>query len=189
MHKKYNKHFNFKYKNITFLIFSLLTAFFLGTNPYFGSLLSVLSGLGLVGGLVAGALFVSSFTVAIGVLLLGLLLPSLGLWPLTATATIGAIITDLIIFKYVRNSGLLGEIIPIYKGLGGSHISRLFNTKYFRWTLPLIGALIVASPLPDEVGVTLMGLSKIKTWQFVTLSMFLNAVGILFLILSFSILA
>ena len=48
-----------------------------------------------------------------------------------------------------------------------------------RWLIPFIGALIVASPLPDELGLTMMGLSKMKTSLFIPLSFLLNFFGIM----------
>lgn len=59
----------------------------------------------------------------------------------------------------------------------------LFKTPYFSWLLPVIGAAVIASPLPDEAGVSLLGLSKIRKWQFFAITFALNAVGI-FLIVS-----
>jgi hypothetical protein len=52
--------------------------------------------------------------------------------------------------------------------------------------LPVIGAIIIASPLPDEVGISLMGLSKISTPKFIFISYILNSIG-LFLIISASV--
>ena len=49
----------------------------------------------------------------------------------------------------------------------------------------MIGAIIIASPFPDEIGVSLMGISKMKTYQFILISFLLNAIGI-FLVVSAS---
>ena len=58
----------------------------------------------------------------------------------------------------------------------------LIHTKYFSWTLPVLGAVIIASPLPDEMGVGLMGISKLKTSQFILLSFVLNSIGIFIIV-------
>jgi hypothetical protein len=63
--------------------------------------------------------------------------------------------------------------------LGTPKIRHIFRTPYFAWLVPVIGAVIVASPLPDELGVSLMGASSIASWQFLILSYCLNAAGIL----------
>jgi uncharacterized membrane protein YdjX (TVP38/TMEM64 family) len=48
--------------------------------------------------------------------------------------------------------------------------------------LPIIGALIIISPFPDEIGIGLMGLSKIKKWQFMLISFALNSLGIFIIV-------
>jgi len=68
---------------------------------------------------------------------------------------------------------------------GDHHFKKVLHTKYFSWTLPVIGAIIIASPFPDEIGVSLMGISKMKTYQFILISFLLNAIGI-FLVVSAS---
>jgi uncharacterized membrane protein YdjX (TVP38/TMEM64 family) len=99
-------------------------------------------------------------------------------------AGLGAVIGDLTIFRFVKDD-LIKEIKPLYKRLGGNHLAHALHSKYFSWTLPVVGALIIASPLPDELGVGLMGISKLKTYQFVIISFILNALGI-FLVVSAS---
>ena len=66
------------------------------------------------------------------------------------------------------------------------HIKKLFHSKYFNWMLPIIGAIIIASPFPDELGVSLIGLSKLSTGKFILLSYVLNSIGI-FLVVSVSV--
>jgi len=83
----------------------------------------------------------------------------------------------------VRNRGLISEIKHFFEFFGSDKLKHLMHTKYFSWTLPVIGAIIIASPLPDEMGVGLMGISKLKTKQFILLSFILNSIGI-FLIAS-----
>jgi hypothetical protein len=46
----------------------------------------------------------------------------------------------------------------------------------------VFGAVIIASPLPDEAGVSLLSLSKLKNWQFILLSFVLNATGIFIIV-------
>ncbi len=44
--------------------------------------------------------------------------------------------------------------------------------------MPFIGAVVIASPLPDEAGISLLGMSKIRPWQFFVVTFALNALGI-----------
>jgi hypothetical protein len=59
---------------------------------------------------------------------------------------------------------------------------RIFSTPYFAWILPVLGAFIIASPFPDEIGIGLMGISRMKTWQFLLLAFVLNSTGIFFIV-------
>ncbi|MBI4100613.1 hypothetical protein HY439_02625 [Candidatus Microgenomates bacterium] len=92
---------------------------------------------------------------------------------------------DFTIFRLVKNN-LTNELVNIYNHFDSNHhFKRLLHSKYFSWTLPVVGALIIASPLPDELGVSLMGISKMKTYQFLIISFILNTIGI-FLVVSAS---
>jgi hypothetical protein len=51
-------------------------------------------------------------------------------------------------------------------------------TPYFGWLAPVVGALVIASPLPDELGITLLGIARLRNWQFVVLSFIFNFAGI-----------
>jgi hypothetical protein len=187
MAQQSNKHHFMRHKNIIMMVVGIIFAILFQTQPVFHPVMLLFGTLGFVGAIIAGMLFVSTFTVASGAVLLALLLPQLGVVQLTLFAGLGALIGDLIIFKFVRG-GLISDVLPLYKKIGGSHFNKILHTKMFSWTLPIIGAFIIMSPLPDELGVSLMGLSKISTFKFVLISVFLNSLGILFFI-SFVLLA
>lgn len=175
---------HWKYKNLIFLFISLLAAYFLSQFEPFHSFLLSLGELGYFGAFFAGILFVSTFTLATGAVILLVLAEKLSPLEIGLIAGLGAVVGDFVIFRFIKDS-LLDEITPIYRFLGGGHITKVLHTKYFSWTLPVIGAVIIASPLPDELGVSLMGISKMKTYQFLLISFILNAIGI-FLIVSAS---
>ena len=180
MKKKWHR---YHYKNITYLVLSFIIAILLLKNVSFHTVLLHLGNLGYMGAFVAGILFVSTFTVSIGSVVLVILSQSLHPIEIAIIAGLGAVIGDLTIFHFIRSKGLVGEIKHFFAYFGGDKISHLLHTKYFSWTLPVLGAIIIASPLPDEMGVGLMGISKLKTSQFILLSFVLNAIGI-FLIVS-----
>src|SRR3989344_8699845 len=183
-----NRHMRGKryhYKNLTFLVASLCIAYALSGNETFHSYLLHLGNLGYVGAFISGILFVSTFTVAIASLILLVLLEGYSPWEIGLIAGAGAVIGDLIIFRIIKDD-LKKEIVSLYNFVDhNNHLRKVFHSRYFSWTLPVIGAILIASPLPDEIGVSLMGLSKISTIRFVILSFVLNATGI-FLILSAS---
>lgn len=176
---------HWKYKNITFFLFSLIVTFFVLRNEILHSYLLHLGSLGHIGAFIAGMLFVSTFTVATGAVILLVLAETLSPVEIGLIAGLGAMAGDFTIFHFVRDN-LVGEIRQIYEKIDSKHhLRHVFHTKYFAWTLPVVGALIIASPLPDEVGVSLMGISKLKKYQFIIISFILNAIGI-FLVVSAS---
>lgn len=178
---------SWKYKNITVVLLGVIFAFFLFQIEIFRNSLLHLGGLGYIGSFFAGILFVSTFTVATGVLILSLLVQSLHPIEIGLIAGLGAVVGDLIIFRFVKD-GLKEEIVEVYDQFDKKHnIQKIFHSKYFNWMLPVMGALIIASPFPDELGVSLMGISKISTFRFILISYFLNSVGI-FLVVSASLL-
>lgn len=175
---------SYKYKNLTVFMLSIIFAIFVSRFEAFHSFLLNLGGLGYIGAFFAGVLFTSSFTIATGAVILLVLAERLSPLELGIIAGMGGVIGDLTIFHIIKD-GLLQEITPIYDRLGGKHLSAVLHTKYFSWTLPLIGGLIIASPFPDELGVSLLGISKIQLYKFILISFAFNALGI-FLIISAS---
>lgn len=168
----------YKYKNLTVLVFGIIFAFFLSRMEVFHQFLLGLGGFEYLGAFFAGMLFVSTFTVGTGALILLVLAENLPLFPLAVAAGAGGVLGDLAIFYFVKDR-LTDEIEDLYNMFGGKHLTHIVHTAYFRWTLPVVGAVIIASPLPDEIGVSLMGISKMKTYKFIGISFLLNTAGIL----------
>jgi len=177
---------SWKYKNLTILFISLVFAFILTRLDIFNSFLLHLGSWGYVGAFFAGMLFVLSFTAAIGAIILFILAEYLSPLEIGLIAGLGAMVGDFTMFRFVKDD-LVNELEPLYERFGGNHLNHMLHTKYFHWTLPLIGALIIASPLPDEIGVSLMGIYKMKTYKFILVSFLLNAIGI-FIVISASLL-
>jgi len=174
-----------KYKNLSFLLLSLVVAYFVFRNETLHSYLLHLGSFGYIGAFVAGVLFVSTFTVATGAIILLVLAETLSPMEIGLIAGFGAVVGDYIVFRFVQDD-LAREIKYIYNIFNRKHhFKKVLQTKYFSWTFPVVGAIIIASPLPDEVGVSLLGISKLKTYQFLIISFILNAIGI-FLVVSAS---
>ncbi len=162
-------------------VISVIFALWITRFEEFHTFLLRLGDWGYIGAFFAGFLFVSTFTVATGFVILLVMAESLNVLELAFIASLGGVLGDLIIFRFVKD-GLVKEIAPIYKSLGGNQVNRVLNTKYFSWSFPVIGAVIMASPFPDELGVSLLGLTRLKTYQFMIISFGLNVIGIVMLI-------
>jgi hypothetical protein len=55
----------------------------------------------------------------------------------------------------------------------------LLHHRLLHWVLPITGAIIIASPLPDELGLALMGFSRMNIALFIPISYVMNFLGIL----------
>lgn len=177
------KHLHFRYKNLAVLFISIILAIVLSRFQPLYEFLSHLGSFGLLGAFLGGMLFVWIFTMPTGLLILLTLNETMPSFELSLIAAIGALVGDLTIFKFVKDN-LLKEVEDIYNHFGGNHLTHILHSKYFHWTLPVVGALVIASPLPDEVGVSLMGISKMKTYKFMTISFILNFAGIYLVLLA-----
>ena len=166
-----------RYKHLTLIAVGGIIAVFLSRWQSFHDVLVALGSLGYLGAFLGGALFVSTFTVATGLLILLILVEQHSLIGMSIVAGFGAVAGDYMIFRFVKD-GIMEEVAPLYNKLGGRHLTLLFHTKYLHWTLPVIGALIIASPLPDEIGVSLMGIAKMPTRTFLVVSYIFNTIGI-----------
>lgn len=176
---------HWKYKNLTFVFLGIIIAIILSRIEAFHTFLLNLGGFGYIGAFIAGILFVSTFTVATGAVILLVLAERLSPIEIGIIAGLGAVFGDFTIFRFLKDN-LTSELESIYNHLNGDHhFEKVLHSKYFSWTLPVIGAIIIASPFPDELGVSLMGISKMKTYQFLIISFLLNAIGI-FLVVSAS---
>lgn len=182
MFRKYLDIILLKYENLSIFFLSIIFTFLLSQNNNFNSFLLGLGEWGYLGAFIAGILFVSIFTVSTGILILIVLSQALHPIEIGIIAGAGAVIGDLTIFRFIKDR-IAGEVLPIYHMLGGHHMDRILHTKYFSWTLPVLGAILIASPFPDEIGVSLLGIANMKTYKFIILSFLLNSIGI-FLVVS-----
>ncbi len=132
----------------------------------------------------AGLFFTSIFTLApasITLIHLSQGSPILGvvLW-----GSLGAACGDMILLFFIKDR----FVVDFKKYFRPHHIKYFMKSMHFgfmRWLSPIIGALLIASPLPDEFGITLLGMSKIKTIILIPITFFMNILGI-YLLIQFS---
>lgn len=176
---------NYKYKGITLIFISILLTIFLSGNHSLNRTIFNIARIPILGSFIAGILYVSASTAPFGVFLLLGLSKSLPAIEIAIFAGLGGVVADFVLFRFFKDD-IIEEITPVYNRLGGQHFTRLMHHRLLRWSLPIIGAIIIASPFPDEIGIVLMGLSKIKNYQFLLLSLFLDVVGVFLLVSTFS---
>lgn len=167
-----------KYKYLSLMGGGIIVAILLGTNQDFHNWVISLGAWEYLGAFVAGTLFVSSFTVATSTVVIAVLSDNIHPLILGVVGGFGAMIGDLLIFKYIKDH-LTDELKMLFGKEGTSYIRSVTRSKYIGWTLPIIGVLVIASPLPDELGVSLLGLTNMSRQKFMIISYISNALGIL----------
>lgn len=168
---------NWPYKNTTLLVLGLMVFIMLVRVPAVDDAIKQVGGLGYLGAFLTGIFFVSTFTAVPAAYVLYSLAETLHPVEIALLAGLGAMLGDYLIFRLIKDS-LFEELKPALTKLQHPALRTLFKTPYFSWLLPFIGAVVIASPLPDEAGVSLLGLSKIRKWQFFAITFALNAIGI-----------
>lgn len=93
---------------------------------------------------------------------------------------LGAAAMDLLIVKFFRKNK--GDINEVSHELKLQRISKFLKDWNIEFMVPLMGALIIASPFPDEIGLLMLGASKLKYRDLAIISYLLNTAGILLIV-------
>lgn len=172
-----------KYPRILLFIVVLILTYFLFTGNEFILIKELLLSLGYFGAFIAGIMFVYGFTSPIATGILIVLASSLNIWIAGFIAGFGAVLGDLIIFRFIRSS--FKEELDLLKQ------ERIFirvrdlipekfrKSKLKEYLILIFAGFLIASPLPDEFGVSLLAMSEtVSEWKFMILSYILNTFGI-----------
>lgn len=178
-----------KYPKLLLLACSFVTAYLLYHYGFFDVLEERLNGHGYVSAFLGGLLFSFGFTSPFGIAIFVEVAEHVNPWIAAPIAGFGAFLMDLCIFELMRfetfhdelrrlrNSLILRKLHALLHHEGLSERIRL----YLLWSF---AGLIIASPLPDEIGVTLVsGITNIESRKFSILCFSCNTLGVLFILL------
>ncbi len=176
------------YPKLLLLACSFAAAYLLYHFGYFDLLEERLNGHGYVSAFLGGLLFSFGFTSPFGIGIFVEIAPHVH--PMTAAviAGTGALMMDLLIFELLRFSAFHDEIhrlretqwfMMLHRALHHESISERIRL-YILWAF---AGIVIASPLPDELGVSVVsGITNINTKAFSALCFFCNTVGILIIL-------
>src|SRR3990167_2683869 len=131
----------------------------------------------IIGSFIAGIFFTSIFTTAPAMVVLGEIATLNSILEVAFFGAIGALLGDFLIFKFVRDS--FAENLMDFIKKGHPYLKALFYSRAYKRLLPFIGALIIASPFPDELGLVMLRAAPVTTKYFVVISFSLNFLGII----------
>lgn len=167
----------FEYKHTTLLAASVALFILLLDTAIMTSFLGVIEGLGTLGMFLAGVLYVSVFTAAAAVVVIYEMAQTFNPWLVILIASLGTVLGDLLIMVTFENK-LAGELTKILQRLRFDKILGVLKRPKLRPLFLMIGLAIVGSPIPDEVGITLMDLTHYSKFRILSLAFIANMFGI-----------
>lgn len=158
---------------------SILVSIILAKTHVLTQALTSTAELELLGTFIAGMFFTSIFTTAPAIATLGEIALVQSVFVTAVIGALGSVAGDFLIFRFVKDR-LSSDVIEVlrYEGVL-KRLRAVFKLRFFRWFTFFLGGLVIASPLPDELGIALLGFSKMKTSWFFLLSFVFNFLGIL----------
>ncbi|MEM3370237.1 MAG: hypothetical protein QXW00_02055 [Candidatus Woesearchaeota archaeon] len=170
--------FRIKYPKLTLLLLTFVLAYVIfkgGMNPQVHNLIV---SVGYLGTFIAGMGFTYGFTAAPATAILLLLSKSQNIIIAGLIAGAGSLIGDLLIFYLVRDT-LDDEIKKFKDEAIIKYIISRVPTWARKFLVPILAGIIIASPLPDEIGVALLAsASEVSGRTFSAISYVLNTSGI-----------
>ena len=165
-------------EDILAIAVSVALAWFLISSGFLATLLAATDAGKIFESFVVGIFFTSAFTLAPAAIFLAGLSQSISPWAVALFGALGAMCGDLILFLFIRDR-LARDIKALFPKSAVRRFLNSFHLGFWKWLAPILGALIIASPLPDEFGVSLLGLSRTRTSMFLLVSFVMNFLGIL----------
>jgi membrane protein DedA with SNARE-associated domain len=168
---------DYEYKHTT-LAFGAMLLFILLLNTALAAVvLEWVRNVGYIGAFFAGMLSTSFFTTVPALALIIDLSNDLNPFLMALVGGVGAAFGDWLLIKFFEER-IIYELKPLFKKMHAPEMVRRLDYKYTRWILLLTGAFILASPIPDEIGLALMGISNFKQRYIVLICFALNTIGI-----------
>lgn len=172
-----------EYPKFCCLLLSCVLAYILFQVGAFDILVTTLNGHGYVSVFLAGLLFSFGFTTPFAIAIFVELAPDVHPVLAALVGGLGAVIADMGMFEFARFS-FHDEIVRLKRTRPFRWVHTLFHhpgisdtlRTYLLWSF---AGLIIASPLPDEFGVSLLsGVDEIDDRRFAALCYIMNCLGI-----------
>ncbi len=171
--------FQWKYKNLIVLVISIVFAGYILKSEFIFTYINSLGSTGYLGALVVGFAFSYGMTTIPAAATFYVMGNSLNPFILALIAATGAVLSDYLIYIYIKH-GLLKEMRTASRKLNIDFSLRrkMMKHKSLRKITPVICGIILASPLPGSAGAALFASMDYDTKMFVYYSALLNFLGI-----------
>ena len=180
------KLFAFRYPKLTLLLISIIGAYYLFALSSVEAFLDNLGQLKYLGIFVAGLLFSFGFTTPFAIGIFASISPA-NILLASIIGSCGALLSDLCIYKMIKIS-FMNEFKRLQRTLPFKTLQRTINqsltNRLKNYLLYFLVGFIIASPLPDEIGITMLaGLTAIRVRMLAFLSFIFNMLGILIILI------
>lgn len=165
-------------RDLSIIIIGVVVAVVFVKTGMLNSILNSTKQMRFFGSFVSGIFFTSIFTAVPATLILAEIAKTNSIFWVSILGGLGALLGDLVIFRFIRDS-LYEDFFYLIKKTRSQRFFSVFKIKLFAWIVPFFGALVIASPLPDELGLAMLGFSKVRSSLFIPISFLLNSLGIL----------
>jgi hypothetical protein len=156
----------FKYPKLSLFLATVIVVYFLFSGLLYEPLHSALVYLGYFGTFLAGLLYPYSFTSSAGTAILLILAKEQNVLLAGIIASAGVLISDMGIFFFVKFS-FSDEVQKLSKETIVQALSRRIPASLRSYLLMAVAGILIASPLPTEIGIILMAsVKKMSTKKF-----------------------
>ncbi|MEM5834884.1 MAG: hypothetical protein QXQ69_03495 [Candidatus Aenigmatarchaeota archaeon] len=203
------KRVRWQYRNTIFFLISISIAYLILRNESFVEMLYNLGRIGYLGSFFSGLFYTFSLSVAISTVIFYKMGKYFNPFLIAFIGAFGSVISDYFIFRFVRDN-LVDEIKLLVNNTSKKVVKTFKNSIFYKifpfsnlalsetfertwlkvsrsrkWKILIsfLGCCMIASPLPDELGIALLGSIKLESKKFIIFSYLLNFIGI-FLIAS-----
>ncbi len=164
--------------DLSIIFLSIIVAIILVRTHALEGILATTKNFAFLSSFIAGIFFTNVFTTAPAMVALGEISASSSAASVALFGALGAVCGDFLIFRFIKNT-FADDVLYVVQHAGHGRLFSLFRTRIFRSLIPFIGGLIIASPLPDELGLALFSVADIKPSTFLPISFSFNFIGIL----------
>jgi uncharacterized membrane protein YdjX (TVP38/TMEM64 family) len=181
--------YQWKHKNLAILFLTTMASVYILTVPEISQIIRYSGGLGYLGAFLAGFFFSIMFTAPLATVTLMLLGNVHDPIAVTVIASFGTVIANFATYFFVRRSidTLTAETLELkllverYNPLHFTKEGTLLN-KIKTYMVPVFAGFILASPLPDEVVIGMLGAAHYDTKKMAVFSFVAHFIGILALV-------
>lgn len=163
--------------DIIIISISVYLAIYLAGSGGLQSLFDIVGDNVVFASILTGMFFTSFFTTPLAIAMFVNLAGEGNIFYVALLGGAGAVLGDSILFLFVRDR-VAKDASALMTGPRWKRILKILKRRRYRRILPVLGALIIASPFPDELGLALLGVSTLTRTQFFFLSFVMNTIGI-----------